>query len=390
MGSIDLPYDGRKIHVNAPDDATLVALTIEEGPTAFGEIVKRYKDAVFGVALSRLRNFHDAEDLTQTTFVEAFDRLDRLKDPTGLGPWLRTIAINRSINFLKRRERVVDFEAIGEPVSEEPSPQADVEKSELREQVMNAVGQLSKTQRETVTLYYISEYSLAEVAAIQDVPLGTIKRRLHEARKKLKEGMIEMVEDVLKDNAPDEHMADNVFGLLNSYPSGSRLYNRSIRESLEKIGEAGQEGFVRALDLPHWRSRLMVVHYLGQRYQQGGPPKELTLDLLKKSLQDSNRGVRMKAARSLLGGSFKLEPDVYVKEVVPLVTELLFDSSVRVRHSTLFWLGWWAKKFSESNAQVREALPLNRVCQAMVQEQDPKNLKRFQWLISIIIDAEKN
>ncbi len=192
---------------------------IQNGPEAFGAIVTRYQNAVFGVALSRLRNFHDAEDLIQTTFVEAFNRLDRLKDATNLGPWLRTIAINRCINFLKRRNRIVDFETIEEPVSETPSPQAELEKAELRREVLDAIGRLSKAQRETVTLYYIGEYTLAEVAAIQEVPLGTVKRRLHEARIQLKKDMFEMVEEVLKNNAPDEALANRVFQLLCSYPT---------------------------------------------------------------------------------------------------------------------------------------------------------------------------
>lgn len=165
---IDIPYEGQT--VDGWDDATLVARVLQGEPEAFGPIIERYKDAVFGVALSRLRNFHDAEDLTQTTFVEAFGRLDRLKESGHLGPWLRTITINRCINFLKRQDRIVNFETIEEPVSEKPSPEIDLEKTELREQVMEAVGRLSKTQRETVTLYYISEYSLTEVATIQAVP----------------------------------------------------------------------------------------------------------------------------------------------------------------------------------------------------------------------------
>lgn len=86
-----------------PSDAALVANALTNGPQAFAPIIERYKDAVFGVALSRLRNFHDAEDLTQTTFVEAFDAIARLKEPDRLGAWLRTIAIHRCINFLKGR-----------------------------------------------------------------------------------------------------------------------------------------------------------------------------------------------------------------------------------------------------------------------------------------------
>ena len=371
------------------DDATLVARAIQDGPRAFGAIVARYQDAVFGVALSRLRNFHDAEDLTQTTFVEAFDRLDRLKEPAGLGRWLRTIAIHRCINYLKRRERIVDFEAVAEPVSERPSPQADVEQAELRAQVMDAVGRLSKTQRETVTLYYIGDYSLAEVAAIQDVPLGTVKRRLHEARKRLKEDMLEMVEDVLKDNAPDDAMADRVFDLLCAYPSGGRLFSGEITRTLEEIGTAGKNGFVRAINLPHWRSRVMAVHYLGREYRQGGPPTDLALDLLKKALEDSNRGVRMKAAAALLFGGLKLAPEVYAEKVVPHVLKLLYDPSTRVRRSVLFWVQWWAWNVAGSSAVVCKALPLNTVCRAMIQENDPRNLGRCKLLIGKILDAQE-
>jgi DNA-directed RNA polymerase specialized sigma24 family protein len=72
---------------------------------------------------------------------------------------------------------------------------------------------LHQTQRKTVTLLYIGEYSLAEVAQIQDTPVGTIKRGLREARKKRKEDLV-MVEDVLKHNAPDAHRRSCSLGRL--------------------------------------------------------------------------------------------------------------------------------------------------------------------------------
>lgn len=385
---IDIPHERRP--KDGQDDETLVARVLNGDHEAFGAIIGRYKDAVFGVALSRLRNFHDAEDLTQITFVEAYDRLDRLQDNTRLGPWLRTIAINRSINYLKRRDRQVDFETIEEPISERASPEAALEQAELREQVLDAVGRLSKTQRETVTLYYISEYSLAEVAAIQEAPLGTVKRRLHEARKKLKQDMLEMVEHVLKDNAPDDAMADRVFNLLNSYPTGGKLFSGKIRKTLDQIGAAGKDGFVRALDLPHARSRLMAVHYLGQPYEQGGPPPDLALDLLKKSLHDSNRGVRMKAVTGLLIGHIEVEPEVYIEEIIPAVIPLLLDDSLRARRSVLSFLVYWIKYVAVSREQVRAALPLDQMCRAMVRERDPENIGRFQLLIELILKVQEN
>ena len=67
------------------DDAALVTAALADGPEALGPITERYQEGVFGIALARLRNLHDAEDVAQGVFVEAFERLDRLKDPCRLG-----------------------------------------------------------------------------------------------------------------------------------------------------------------------------------------------------------------------------------------------------------------------------------------------------------------
>ncbi len=83
------------------DDQELVAAALAGGPEEFAPIVVRYQDAVSGISLSRLRNFHDAEDVAQTVFVDAFTRLDRLREPAKLGPWLRTMAIHKSIDWMR-------------------------------------------------------------------------------------------------------------------------------------------------------------------------------------------------------------------------------------------------------------------------------------------------
>ena len=78
-------------------------------------------------------------------------------------------------------------------MAKSPSPDVDFERKRLQERVMEAVGRLSRVQGETVMLHYISEYTIPEVAAIQEVPVGTIKRRLHDARKRLRQDMMDMV-----------------------------------------------------------------------------------------------------------------------------------------------------------------------------------------------------
>jgi RNA polymerase sigma-70 factor (ECF subfamily) len=314
-------------------DASLVAHALQNGPEAFGPIIERYKDAVFGVALARLRNFHDAEDLTQTTFVEALNTIERLKDPARLGAWLRTIAIHRCINWLKRRGRLVDLDAIEEPVSAQLSPADELEKGELQDRVMHAVDRLSKTQHETVMLYYIGEYSMAEVAAIQEVPLGTIKRRLHEARKRLKSEMLTMVADVLKDNAPDDAMAERVFELLSVYPEGKRTGHAQAQRELAQIGRAGKGGFERSYELPHALSRNRAVHFVALNYEsEDGPPSDFALELIKRAMQDKNWRVRKTAATRLLFSKIVSE-DERAEKLIPLVLGMLQDESKKTRRA---------------------------------------------------------
>ena len=198
---------------NTQSDQELVVIALTD-PKSFGPIIERYKDAVFSVSLARVRNFHDAEDVAQQVFVEAYQKLTDLKDPPRLGAWLRTIAITRSLNHLERGRRATDLDAIPDPVDDRPRPDERFEESEQRRRLFDAVGPLSKAQQETVALYYLGEYKIHEVAEMQGVPEGTIKHRLHEARKHLKQDIMTMVKDNLKSESLDESFADRVLDLL--------------------------------------------------------------------------------------------------------------------------------------------------------------------------------
>jgi len=124
------------------DDVALVTAALSGGPEAFGPIIERYQDAVFAVALARLRNFHDAEDVAQEVFIDAFERLDRLKDPSRLGVWLRSITIHKCIDHLRQRREVIDIEEIAEQLEDHstPTPHAEMEQQEQRNLVMAAIG----------------------------------------------------------------------------------------------------------------------------------------------------------------------------------------------------------------------------------------------------------
>jgi RNA polymerase sigma-70 factor (ECF subfamily) len=92
------------------DDVKLVAEALAGGTEAFAPIIERYQDAVFGVALARLRNYHDAQDVAQMVFIQAFGQLERLREAAKLGPWLRTMAIHKSIDYLRGKPPTVDID----------------------------------------------------------------------------------------------------------------------------------------------------------------------------------------------------------------------------------------------------------------------------------------
>ena len=180
---------------------------------AFGRLIERFQDAVYGTALALLGNLHDAQDVAQEAFVQAWYDLKNLRDLGKFPAWLCRIARNRSLDLLRRRENaLVSLEQVTDPAlaSSGRGPAQQVERTELRETVLNAIRSLSEPLRLATTLYYINGYSVEEVGELLEVPRGTVKRRLHSARKRLKERMVAMVEDELKGARPGPEFRERV------------------------------------------------------------------------------------------------------------------------------------------------------------------------------------
>jgi len=363
-------------------DAGLVEAALAGGPSEFGAIVERYQDAVFAVVLARLRRFHDAEDVAQSVFLDAYGRLDKLKDAERLGAWLRSIAIHKSIDHLRRRKKEVDIHEAVDGERSASAWQKQSERRELRDEVMAAIERLSKTQRETTTLFYINGYSVEEVAAIQEVPAGTVKGRLHDARKRLKEEMIGMVEQVLKSEAPKPDFAARVFEIVNRYhpttnvnPNHLASYEEIVAE-LRRIGTDGIEGFVKAVESPHGDTRAFAVSMI----ERAKPTGEIVVDLLKKAIDDPSRKVRRCAVDGLLypGGGITATEERRRTEFVPLVVPLLKDHSEKVRCRAAWVLEPWAGD-----------VPIEIVAEALLEVRSPLARRCIRSLLRKVINARK-
>ena len=364
------------------DDEQLVAVARAGGPEAFGPIVERYQDAVFGVALARLRDFHEAEDVAQQVFIEAFERLDGLKDPARLGAWLRSVTIHRAIDRVRRRRDMAPVEDEPASARDELTPHGQMERRELRDQVLGAIARLSKTQRETTTLFYINGYSVQDVATIQEVPVGTVKGRLHDAREKLKEVMIGMVENVLKAEAPKPDFAQRVFGLVCRYQQPEPpMPWREMREELRRIGVDGVDGFIKAMRSPHSRTRGFTVGKLGDVHAVAPPAagkvRDVLVGLLTDGVTDRSKAVRGSAANALL--NLDVEVERTVREFLPLVLPLLADRSWRVR---------WRVAY-ELTVKWTEHVPLNVAAKALAVERHPRVRHQMERLVLAILEARE-
>lgn len=173
-------------------DGTLI-LQLRQGDTsALAEIYERYKDRIYRTALAITRDPAAAEDVLQESFVRLFTHADSLRTDEPVGPWLYRVAVNLSVDWLSHRQRW--FGLISRLVERWTAPlRVDriVEERELQEKVQRAIRTLPLAQQVVVVLYYLEGLSLKEIAEILEVPEGTVKSRLHYARKALREQLTE-------------------------------------------------------------------------------------------------------------------------------------------------------------------------------------------------------
>lgn len=167
--------------------AELVLAAQNDDREAFGELVERFEQAVFATAWRRLRNYAEAQELTQEVFVQAMRKIRHLRQPECFGGWLRTITARLAINRAVRRSAAVttEPETLAATCVERETPLSQVLKRERAGRVREGLGKLRPLDRATLEAFYVKGKSLVEISDEFESPVGTIKRRLHVARKRL-------------------------------------------------------------------------------------------------------------------------------------------------------------------------------------------------------------
>ena len=171
------------------DQENIIARARRGDADAFEQLVIAYRDQVFRLALRMCGNEADADEAAQEAFLSAWKALPNFRGDSRFSTWLYQLTSHAAIDLLRREKRQIAAEDITEvSVSDPgPSPQQQAERSETRQAVRDAMGQLSPEYRQIVVLRFLQELSYEEIGAVLKLPPGTVKSRLNRAKAQLKD-----------------------------------------------------------------------------------------------------------------------------------------------------------------------------------------------------------
>jgi RNA polymerase sigma-70 factor, ECF subfamily len=163
-------------------DAELVRAVLAGEKHTFAEFVRRYERPVRAVALEVLGDYHLAADVSQDTFVKAYQQLGKLRKQESFGPWLLKIAHRYALESANRKIQTNRLEIKNFVASETPDGQLDEEKRI----VLSAVAKLPKPEKQVVMLHYFGQNDVGDVAIMLGRPVGTVTKQLSRARIRLR------------------------------------------------------------------------------------------------------------------------------------------------------------------------------------------------------------
>lgn len=194
--------DGRVRDVESPvtDDAHLIRATLAGDSSSFGLLVRRYQDRLYHTVVHVVGSREDALDLVQDAFVQAFLRLDSFQGASAFYTWLYRIALNLSLSWKRKQRPVLSVdqarEAAGvEPLDNGAPPEQALDQQERADCLRRALAQLSPEHRQILVLREMEDASYESIAEILDLPIGTVRSRLHRARLELKEQLREVLQE---------------------------------------------------------------------------------------------------------------------------------------------------------------------------------------------------
>jgi RNA polymerase sigma-70 factor, ECF subfamily len=175
-----------------PTDNDLIQSTLAGNPQAFEALVRRYQERLLSAMTAVCGAVQEAEDVVQEAFLQAYCKLDGFRSESRFYTWLYRIAFNLSVNRRRRRRPVGIVEKIAgsngvDVVDPSPGPEEGIHQAERAAQLMAAIGRLPAEFREVLVLRELEGFCYETIAEVLELPIGTVRSRLHRARQQLRE-----------------------------------------------------------------------------------------------------------------------------------------------------------------------------------------------------------
>ena len=174
-----------KQNYNQLSDDELITYTKNGITDAYGGLIHKYNNIVMSVCL-KIVDYHTAEDITQDTFIDAYMKLSELRDTSKFSSWLCQIAKNKCYRYYKRSHRIDGEIPESYQAGIDSIPEEIYLERENRDIIYKQVNSLPPKMSETIIMHYYEDKSIHEIADNLRVPEGTVKRRLHYGREKLR------------------------------------------------------------------------------------------------------------------------------------------------------------------------------------------------------------
>lgn len=181
----------------------LVARAQTGDSAAFADLVRQYRGLVFAVCFEQTGSFADSEELTQEVFLAAHRGLASLREADKMAAWLQGIA--RNLSRMHRRRPGMDLVALADQEAAVGGATSTLRSLELQNLLHEALLSITERSREVLAFHYLGGYSYREIGVLRNLPLRTVRSRLHEARAQLKSRLLEMVAELCRCSRDSEH-----------------------------------------------------------------------------------------------------------------------------------------------------------------------------------------
>ncbi len=177
-------------------DTAIIEKVLDGDSQAFEMLILKYQSKLFATSMNVVKNRELAEDIVQEAFMKGFMKLDSLKNREQFYPWLKRIALNIALNHFEKEKRVMDVEteddetSFFENIGSGESPEELTLKEELHRYVRSYVDSLPDKLRVVIVLREVEDMSYEEIAEMMNIPLGTVRSRLFNARQIIKDRLI--------------------------------------------------------------------------------------------------------------------------------------------------------------------------------------------------------